>query len=95
MALVAAAARCGARSGAKKTARSLSSGADVLAGSGYVAIDVESSDSSQRTVISESASMILTIMNRFILIRPQKHTYFSIRAKFNFQFQFLSDDHVL
>jgi hypothetical protein len=41
MALVAAAARGGARSAAKKATRLLSSGADVLAGSGYVAIDAE------------------------------------------------------
>jgi hypothetical protein len=50
MVLVAAAARCGARSAAKKAARSLSSGADVLAGSGYVAMDAERRNSSQRDV---------------------------------------------
>lgn len=49
MALVAAAARGGARSVAKKVVRSLSSGADVLAGSGYVAIDAKRRERDETT----------------------------------------------
>jgi 16S rRNA G966 N2-methylase RsmD len=50
MALVAAAARGGARSVAKKAVRSLSSGADVFAGSGYVAIDAKRRERDETTI---------------------------------------------